>query len=1370
MRARALGGFAAIAVLGACAAACSNDFDTTRTPPPRGTVGEELFGVLCDRVGAQALHEDLTGDSFHAICHKDTTGAYADHVDTTKLPPSEEGAIDRDNNPVTVAVQDANRAHAVARVEALARRRGDLIAALDATFPDVTVPVKDIKNSDETQSCNAPGAGQSGERKLSDELADLLGRFQDLYNDGTIPQSTESLARVFDAIKASPEAQQSLARFEARQGYRPLQVGLGAARPIVAYPNLRDLSNTALALLSSDSDPYKKDANGNHVFVAGVANPQFQKLIDVAHNEMLYATPDPAPKLLNDHVVDPSVSGRPLLSRTRTNLEFLQQIFYAQNDAFGGGNPHVIVKRDDNGYAQVRLVNGKVPLPFVDSNPPDGIADVYGDGRFYTADGKPPVPPFFAPGLPFSNTRDTCGRLIGGPAGGGSGGGGGTGDAGDASVTSDAGAVDSGSGGTGTQTITEKLCGANDDTLQYEYIDTAHVFAGSLLNDLKPLLNPDVSQQHETLMYALAGAQVLFGKRDGSDLSQRCYATDPKNPATCLDAASILKYDAYHPETSPLVDLIYALGQVMADPTTDDTLAFVKLLFEQHLGDVARLAGDGLKMKANANADTKAKIPANSVFWDDMLDVTVSIEQEPGLLEDVLRALGKPGSEQLGTIFANYMSFDDRITYDRTNLNGKAYNATTKSVADMTTPVDRTQPDKGYSRSAMQRFLQAIHDTNGVTACNKDGAVVHAKGIPIVGSLDLPIGGGSYKECEVFKIENLATFYLDSIVGKASIYFRPDVLRNGVLGIGAATVGVIEQSSGIGLNANDTTGFWDTTDSKTFRPRPQWLNRLVFFDQTNDNTAPTHDFLRDLQGTQIGTSICPERVITDPAPTAPDASADGKVHGLRSCHDGDWLIQRDADTMFVWEQFGFYPAMTPLLTAFVNHKKEDLFIALMEVLYKHWGSANADPNECAAMTDQAGTITKPFCVGDGIVSYEPLLAQQFNGDFIPGLHDLEATLEASSIPHCTAINDDPNDKTKHVCTTSSAVDGITVLANATRALLDPVKAKDAGLVDRKGNPATVKNDGTAIPQTTPIYLVLNALNAMDASFDAYPEKDRLTQWRTARSQLVDQFLAVNGTDKSSTFANVSIPHIVPTIIDATRAQLFAYCPTTFQAPFDKCVWARETMTKEMSDVMSGPTFAASLDVIDAIRKDDNARKQMGLLIQYLLDAASKNDALPAVLASANDMIQLLKDDTNLVPLYHVLAQALAKSQPDAQGNITQRSVVDAQLTLLGRISGRATDTTGKEICARELDPNQVLTVALGRLVTPMVGADGQDALTPLQVIMDVIGDVNREGPERTDKFEPQDYASIADNVSDFMLNKERGLEQFYEIVRQGTEK
>ena len=61
---RVRGGFAP-ALLGLLtAAACSNDFDASRNIPPRGTLGADLFGVVCDRMGGQSLHEDLSGASF----------------------------------------------------------------------------------------------------------------------------------------------------------------------------------------------------------------------------------------------------------------------------------------------------------------------------------------------------------------------------------------------------------------------------------------------------------------------------------------------------------------------------------------------------------------------------------------------------------------------------------------------------------------------------------------------------------------------------------------------------------------------------------------------------------------------------------------------------------------------------------------------------------------------------------------------------------------------------------------------------------------------------------------------------------------------------------------------------------------------------------------------------------------------------------------------------------------------------------------------------------------------------------------------------------------------------------------------------------
>ncbi|HEY2515693.1 MAG TPA: hypothetical protein VGI39_32715, partial [Polyangiaceae bacterium] len=1076
--------------------------------------------------------------------------------------------------------------------------------------------------------------------------------------------------------------------------------------------------------------------------------------------------------------VDPSFSGsqgRNVLSRPRGDLEMLQALFYQEDSAFGlGGAPRFIALRDPRGYAQV---HGPITAPFVDADN-DGLADVDALGDFVTADQSIAPSPFFAIGATGSSF-DQCGRAVRTAASGGSG---------------DGGAADAGTAGD------DSACGTTSSARYYDYINTSNVFAASLMRNLKTLANPDPTARHETLMYALAGAPLLFGARDGSPKSSKCYSPDPANPSNCKDPASLLQYDAFETDNSALVDLVYALGQMLGDPTMVDTTSFVKALVNDQLPSVARLAGDALSMKAQADQHSEAKIPAASTFWDEMLDVTTELEKEPGLLEDVLKALGDDRSQKLGQIFANYMSYDDKITYDTNNLNGPPANLTLGGTAAMANPVDRSKADTGFNRSAMFRFLSLIHDTNGVTACNKEGAVVHAVGLPLVNKADvcgtddgagnlcsilgISTGARPFHECEVFKIENLAKFYLDSMIGKSSIYFRPNLLRKGILNlVGAANVSIIEQSSGIGLNTNDTYGFWETdTNAQTFHPRPQWLDRLVFFDQANDSNSKntqTKSFLTDLQGEQMGSSVCPERVIDDPCNnksgcgtnTDANVSADGKVHGLRSCQDGDWLPQRGADTIFVWEQFGFFDAITPLLSAFATHGREDIFLDLMETLYRHWGDAQVLADECKLTSDTTAKYQQ--CTHDGVVSYEPLLAQMFSGDILTALHDLEPILEKETIQSCTAA-----DAKTHLCTAAKTLNGINVLANATRALVDPAQAQAAKLTDRHGAVTALRNDGSTNPQVTPIYLLTGALNAMDGAFNAQtnpnPSDDRFAQWRLARSQLVDQFLKVDGTGANSSFDNVAIPKILPALLDMVRDQLVAHCPNTFSpappAGFASCDWARKDLPNELVTTMHGPTFSATIDLLEALRTDAPSRAQLGQLLEYLLDSASDNDALANLLASANDLVQLLTDDTNLVPLYQALAPALEPTTHDAQGNILKKSAIDANLSLLGRMSGRALDANGNEICSAELDPNQVLTLALKNLVTPVTGANGQLGQAPLQTIMDVIGDVNRADPSLQTKFQGPDYANIADEVSSFLLDPQRGLEQFYAIVKNGTVK
>lgn len=165
----------------------------------------------------------------------------------------------------------------------------------------------------------------------------------------------------------------------------------------------------------------------------------------------------------------------------------------------------------------------------------------------------------------------------------------------------------------------------------------------------------------------------------------------------------------------------------------------------------------------------------------------------------------------------------------------------------MRTPVDRSKPDSGFTRSAWGRFIQGVHDVHRVTACNKPDAKIHASLGPVNVTLP-PVG--SYGECEVSESRTSRVSICDPLSAKSELYFRPSILRTGIAGIGAATVPLIEDSSGI-------QGFWDPGGAKVFRPKPQFLNRLVLFDLEGDNkNAKTKKFILDLAGTHIGTAVC----------------------------------------------------------------------------------------------------------------------------------------------------------------------------------------------------------------------------------------------------------------------------------------------------------------------------------------------------------------------------------------------------------------------------------------------------------------------------------------------------------------------------------
>lgn len=1290
-------------------AACAPEFDTSRSETARGTLGQEVYTVLCDRIGAGELREDLTGASFRGVCHDDGAG-FADKVDEKQLPPLDGDAKNQDGETVTLDTQKAERERRIRRIEGFGKKRKDIIAAIDAIIPDREMAVRMLTVDDSgdavpaDKSCNVskkPG-------RLHTELATLLGNFGKLYGDGTIPQATQAMARTMASFRDDREAREAWGRLAAREGYRPASVALGLIRPFAAYPNLRDLLNALIASISADSRPYE-EVNGVHLPMPGATYPEFVKLLEIASHEFNNAKADPVSAPLVTRNDDNA--GLVHLSRPRENLEMMEALMLAEDNEFGGGAPRFIVRRDGRGLARVAGANAGLPSLFVDADG-DGLADIDASGRFVTSDGQRAPTPFPVPGLNEATDRDNFGRAtLGGD-------------------------------------------------LAYSYVDTSHTFTASLLADALPLFQYEPSLQHETMMDAMAGLYVVAGTRDQANATQKRF-----------DDGTTVQYTGFRRDNSPLLDLAHAATQLIAEPSVDDTLLVAKKLAQDNEADLARILRAVMDGRDIANRHPEAQLLKESTLWDDLFEILGRISQEPGLLEDLLDSTTDPDTELLGNLLGKWAVYRDEFSYNRNDLNGPAVNVTAATNSDPVTLVDPAAGDTGDNRSMLQRFLQLMNDGRGVASCNRAGAQVIAQ-VPVLGSVTVPPFGDTFRECAVYKVNDLDVFLLQAMVRspKAQLFIRDEKLRNGQFaGLGRTTVGLMEDSSGM-------RGFEGPKDSTSLYPTAEWLARKVFFDLEESGNDRTRQFIDALDGKFTGSSVCPERVIDDPCangkcnfggdvPIPNDVAPDGKVRGLRSCKNGDWLAQRNKNTLFMMERLDGYKAFTPMANAFVKHDREDLFIDLSIILHKHWQTAAGGEDECRTKDGPCGK--------SGASTYQPLLGEMLVKDILPALANLMRTVKATSVSHCTSVDSEGR------CTASEPRSGLQVMAEAARAMFDPARAARVDLRDRLGNTKTKKNDGTEVAQVTPVYLLTNALAAFDRAYDDYEaahpdDSGRRAQFRRARSQLADQFLAINGQGADARFASRGIVKVLPIVIDLLRSQTWANCPKTFGDGTLRCSWARDDLPKKLEDVMTGPLFASAVDLVDGIRKDDRARYELGRAVVYLLDPASQNDALPAMLATSNDIVQLLRDDRNLLPFFKVVAAALS---PNGMGQATQgglpaKSLIDSTLAMLGKISGRYENVDESdnlvELCSREIDPNQVLNVLLGTAVTP---ADSLGGKAPIEILLDVIADVNRVAPEEPkDQYDEADYAAIVGTTVEFLTNEERGMEQFYEIVRKGQQR
>src|SRR5690606_27708014 len=162
------------------------------------------------------------------------------------------------------------------------------------------------------------------------------------------------------------------------------------------------------------------------------------------------------------------------------------------------------------------------------------------------------------------------------------------------------------------------------------------------------------------------------------------------------------------------------------------------------------------------------------------------------------------------------------------------------------------------------------------------------------------------------------------------------------------------------------------------------------------------------------------------------------------------------------------------------------------------------------------------------------------------------------------------------------VDGIEMIRQIGLALLDPTYSQSVNMTDRQGKTITTWSDGShAQTPVTPYELFAKAMRNFDSVFAG---SSRLAGWRAARSNLVDTFLAVDGSGPSARFRNPSTPKATPILVDVLRQQINANCPNreTSAAP---CEWATTTMAQKAGETFEGPSFSTVISLLDLLNQD-----------------------------------------------------------------------------------------------------------------------------------------------------------------------------------------
>jgi hypothetical protein len=729
-----------------------------------------------------------------------------------------------------------------------------------------------------------------------------------------------------------------------------------------------------------------------------------------------------------------------------------------------------------------------------------------------------------------------------------------------------------------------------------------------------------------------------------------------------------------------IYEMVHAIGELLHRPETDALLAVLERVLVEDEAALAGVVEVGLFLDARFD---EAYADAALVPGATLFDELLQTARQMARVDGMIEAMLRALADERSLALG--MVYGQLMaTRDRIDYDPANINGPPLGFP-LDVPVDRGRVDDFDNESLFQRSMGLIDALNGVDVCNRDGARLKmklAEGIEVVWPVE---SQPPYAACELVHIENVARAYGRSVVGRFDLELNDEFI-NGILALAEEFTDldideILVQSSGI--------------EGLTRKPTPQALNRMVFWG-TRDRAdgTPNNAFVRELF----------DDVYT---------------------REGDLVTDRYPATIFSWELDGFYTGMAPLLEVLTDDRYEFgpngewFFGDLVHAAQQHW------PSPASPLTQSDYPGTPHYAAKSDGRAFEALIAEALlERDLVGRLQRLLVTLDAMEV--------------------EPGVDGITVLARATEALLLPERGASQPIRTRDGRVRVPVSNGAWEVDVAPAQLLDVALDGMETAHAAEP--GRSDAWVRARGALVDQLLTVNGEAAQPIFENRRFVAALRVLLPFVRAQIARHA-----AAGDLVTWANG-LDERVADSLGGAMGTALFDLFDAVDEDTEARDAIVRFLGYLLDEAAANDAFFATVYAAVDGLQVLADDRNTVPLLRVLALGVAPNAADyAEGR-------DASLRVDAGVAEDLVDLV------RTLDARDGQR-ALPAILRNFVAETGGDGRTPLEIVIDTVAEVNRTVPDARGPLSAEDWRAVLRIVSEFLTDERSGLERFYRVLQ-----